>query len=321
MKSFTYYDYIKCIHTLRLNAIFRLAEEGNEYNLGTKEKTEEDFLLGNKEEVSKLINTFLNPNKKVLANDLIKYKNKNIERKYRKNPIKAIYKIRNEEKYYLIDYTDNLNTKEEYKILNYCIDIIYEWSKHIKKEENYPLIIPIIIYVGTDKWKREAKEDEKTVSFYVQNNYDLKINYNVIEINKYSDKFLLQKKTLFGYRMFLEKAKGNMDLKRRIEKIITICTNKKQMECIKENVFYLIKKSMEKALKKEINLSKEECNLSTLYERLIAEYKKDIEMTKKDEKKNIAKKLLENKVSEEIILNSTKISKKELEECKNKINY
>ena len=61
--------------------------------------------------------------------------------------------------------------------------------------------------------------------------------------------------------------------------------------------------------------------MSTLYERLIAEYKKDIEMTKKDEKKNIAKKLLENKVSEEIILNSTKISKKELEECKNKINY
>ena len=58
MKSFTYYDYIKYIHTLRLNAIFRLAEEGNEYKLGTKEKTKENFLLGNKEEVSNLINIF-----------------------------------------------------------------------------------------------------------------------------------------------------------------------------------------------------------------------------------------------------------------------
>ena len=126
MKSFTYYDYIKCIHTLRLNAVFRLAEEGNEYNLGTKEKTEEDFLLGNKEEVSKLINTFLSPNKKILSNDLIKYKNKNIERKYRKNPIKAIYKIRNEEKYYLNPDFDNLpdHIKDELKIM--CVLYVHD---------------------------------------------------------------------------------------------------------------------------------------------------------------------------------------------------
>ncbi len=320
MKSFTYYDYIKYIHTLRLNAIFRLAEEGNEYKLGTKEKTKENFLLGNKEEVSNLINIFLNPGKKIFPSDLARYKNKNIERKYRKNPIKAIYKIKNEEKYYLIDYTDNLNTKEEYKILNYCIDIIYEWSKYTKKEEKYPLIIPIIIYVGLDKWKRNMNEDKKTVSFYVQNNYDLKIDYNLIEINKYSDEFLLQKKNLFCYRMFLEKSKGNKDLKQRIEKIIEECTNKREIEYIKENIFYLIKNSMERALKKEINLNKEESNLSTLYERLVEEYKKDIETTKQEVRKDIIKKLLENKVSDEIILNSTNVSKKQLKEYKNTIN-
>ena len=58
MKSFTYYDYIKYIHTLRLNAIFRLAEEGNEYKLDIR-RFELNHAIGdrcygeNKEEVSK----------------------------------------------------------------------------------------------------------------------------------------------------------------------------------------------------------------------------------------------------------------------------
>lgn len=317
MKSFTYHDYIKCIHTLRLNAVFRLAEEEKIYSLGTKEKTKDNFLLENKEEVSNLINNFIRSKNKINPCDLEKYKNKNIERKYRRNPIKAIYKIRNEERYYLIDYTDNLNSREEYKILNYCIDIIYEWSKSEKRGNIYPLIIPIIIYVGLNKWKRKTNENERTVSFYVQNNYDLKIEYNLIEINKYSDKFLLERKNLFCYLMFLEKTKGNADLKRRIDKITLLCTNKKQIQIIKNEVFGLIKRAMEKTLRKEINLNKEECNLSTLYERLMEEYKKDIEAVKEDVKKNIAKKLLENKISDEIILNATEITKKELREYKN----
>ena len=77
---------------------------------------------------------------------------------------------------------------------------------------------------------------------------------------------------------------------------------------------------MERALKKEINLNKEESNLSTLYERLVEEYKKDIETTKQEVRKDIIKKLLENKVSDEIILNSTNVSKKQLKEYKNTIN-
>ena len=31
MNVFTYKDYIKCIHTLRLNAAFKLAEESSKY--------------------------------------------------------------------------------------------------------------------------------------------------------------------------------------------------------------------------------------------------------------------------------------------------
>ena len=38
MNIFTYEDYIKCIHTLRLNSVFQLAEDEAEYNYKQKKK-------------------------------------------------------------------------------------------------------------------------------------------------------------------------------------------------------------------------------------------------------------------------------------------
>ena len=38
MKVFTYKDYIDCIHKLRLNAIFQVAEESASYDIGKEPK-------------------------------------------------------------------------------------------------------------------------------------------------------------------------------------------------------------------------------------------------------------------------------------------
>ena len=49
MKVFTYKNYIKCIHTLRLNAIFQLAEENANYNIFAKinSKTQQTKQISN----------------------------------------------------------------------------------------------------------------------------------------------------------------------------------------------------------------------------------------------------------------------------------
>ena len=48
MKIFSYYDYIKCIHTLRLNAVLQLSEEGTKYQLERKTtKNKHDKLVKN----------------------------------------------------------------------------------------------------------------------------------------------------------------------------------------------------------------------------------------------------------------------------------
>ena len=43
LKIFTYNDYIKCIHTLRLNAVLQLAEDSTEYVLEPEEAKEEKY--------------------------------------------------------------------------------------------------------------------------------------------------------------------------------------------------------------------------------------------------------------------------------------
>ena len=62
MKVFTYKNYIKCIHTLRLNAIFQLAEENANYNINrNKINNRHDKLIKNilkdEKEMRKRINT------------------------------------------------------------------------------------------------------------------------------------------------------------------------------------------------------------------------------------------------------------------------
>ena len=103
MEVFTYDDYIKSIHTLRLNNVFQLAEEGESYNFGEVENKEQIFkivsklmekVLKNEREISSIINNYIEFDEKIKAKDLEKYKEKVITKKKinRKN---IVYKVKN----------------------------------------------------------------------------------------------------------------------------------------------------------------------------------------------------------------------------------
>ena len=78
MKSFTYKQYIKCIHTLRLSAVLQLAEGREEYTLeDTKKRYFYDKLVKNilkdKKELTKFINQFIAPRQEVKEDELVEY--------------------------------------------------------------------------------------------------------------------------------------------------------------------------------------------------------------------------------------------------------
>lgn len=206
MKVFSYNDYIKAIHTLRLNEVFRVAEESEKYEIEKKTKEEDNLekelmktILENKVEVEKIINVFLNPNEKIKQEDLIKYNNSYIYKKYKGKEPDIIYKLKNNETYFIIEYLQNIDTTIPYRMLNCCIDIIYEWTKKVrqKSEINYPIIVPIVIYTGKEKWKSNKSAKEKGIGEKVLENYNVNIEYNLIETNKLTEVFLLKQKSIF----------------------------------------------------------------------------------------------------------------------------
>ena len=95
------------------------------------------------------------------------------------------------------------------RIINYCINIIYEWSKgeKIKKEMRYPIVVPIVIYTGKESWKKQQDFEEIQAENYQYDNYKIRPKYNLIDINKITNQRLLKEKSLFGYVMMLEKSK------------------------------------------------------------------------------------------------------------------
>ena len=143
MKAFTYYDYIQCIHSIRLNKGQGLAEGQAEYQIGEKKKRKlknensklVKTIFNNKEEMAKLINGFLNPNRKINSKDLIRYTNSNFVKRYKSEKDNIFYKLKNEEIYFFVEHQSSIDNKIPEKILNYSIDIIQEWSRTRKSEK------------------------------------------------------------------------------------------------------------------------------------------------------------------------------------------
>ena len=214
MKTFTYRDYIKCIHTLRLNAVFKLAEEESNYKIQENErnntyKQKIKNSLRNKEEMAKFLNDFLNPKVKIKSEHLVRYESKEIASKYKLKEVDIIYKLKKQEILFLVEIQPKIKGSTPYKLLNYCIDIMHEYSKERKKGNDtiMPIIVPIIIYIGNEKWK--ISNNKKQISDYIFENYELDFNYNIIEVNKISNKTLLDKKGLFTNTIILERLKNN----------------------------------------------------------------------------------------------------------------
>mgnify|MGYP004505225059 FL=1 len=345
MKIFTYKNYIECIHKLRLNAVLRVAEEGETYNLEvkTQEKNKDKkhdklvkTILKNPEEMAKIINEFLEPSVEVKGENLVKYTNSYITQKYKSKEADIVYKLKNEEVFFLVEHQSTIDKKMPYRILNYCVDIMQEWvkSKKLKRQTKYPIVVPIIIYTGIEKWKIPKNFKDVQISNQVFGDFKIDLYYNLIEINKLSKKYLIDQQSLFGYGMVIEKSKNKAELQENLELIVKNAKSKEKLMEISNIIEYLfydmIEESAKEMLIEKINLKlrKEEKDMSSLYERLLAETCEMIKEGKNEGieegkkimreimKEEATQSLLKNNVDEEIILKSMKITKKELEEIK-----
>lgn len=308
----------------------QLAEEGVDYQLeGTENKYSHDKLIKNilqdTKEVAELINQFVEPREEVKQEELVRYTNGYITRKYKDKEMALVYKLRNQEIFFLVEHQSTIDENISYRILNYCLDIMREWGRNNKIGRNtyHPIIVPIVIYTGNQKWKIPKNLKETQANVYTYERYKMDIEYNFIDINKISRKMLLEKDTMFGYTLFLEKAQNSKELIDNLDMIVNSTKNNKNLE----NIYNIINSLLDNVLDKEISVKLwdkieekvGEKRMSTLVERLRADLEYQRQQARKEGKREVAKKMLDKEAKEELILEVTGIKKQELKEIKKEL--
>lgn len=203
---------------------------------GAKKTNSQDKLIKNiledTKEVAELINQFVEAQNVVKKEELVRYNNNYITKKYKEKEANLIYKLKNEEIFFLIEHQSSVDNNITYKMMNYCLDIMREWSKNkkIEKDTEYPIIVPIVIYTGEQEWKMPENLKEEQVEDYTYEDYKMNLEVNFININELSTKQLLESDSMIGYAMYLEKAQTKEELVENLKVVIRLANTKKQWQ-------------------------------------------------------------------------------------------
>lgn len=203
---------------------------------GAKKTNSQDKLiksiLEDTKEVAELINQFVEAQNVVKKEELVRYNNNYITKKYKEKEANLIYKLKNEEIFFLIEHQSSVDNNITYKMMNYCLDIMREWSKNkkIEKDTEYPIIVPIVIYTGEQEWQMPENLKEEQVEDYTYEDYKMNLEVNFININELSTKQLLESDSMIGYTMYLEKAQTKEELVENLKVVIRLANTKKQWQ-------------------------------------------------------------------------------------------
>ena len=226
-----------------------------------------------------------------------------------------------------------------YRILKYELNIIESVLidiKYINKKYEYPLVIPIVLYTGKEKWN--ANLDLKSTQ-YKWEKYKIQelSKYNILDINEISNKELLEETSIISKIMLIEKSKSKEELSKNLNKIYIEIKKNKAMYTKREKQFLekavgilalnLIEEKKLKKFLKNINLGDDGTMLAVID--MINEEKKlrKMELEKKwndgkaegrlQAKIDDIKNMLKEKLPIELISKITGLTKEEIEKYSN----
>ena len=215
MQIFTYNDYLDYISNYKIKKLIKIQNkrikiknniEKEKYK--NKEKTEVEKikekientiekLIEDKREDSKIINDYL----KISICDINTNNLEIIEKSKNQINIKSqIFKIKEKEIYFLIKIEKNPNYNIPYTIFEESMELIKSIKQKHQKE--MPTVIPIIMYIGNQKWNIKQKNKIRYTKFEENN---IELGYNIIDFNLYSTKELKNKKSKINKYIILKK--------------------------------------------------------------------------------------------------------------------
>ena len=183
-ESMQIYTYKECLPYLNQNKVM---EEGETYQ-ARNQKHDKIFkeILDYKKEGVKLLNKYLDL--KIEEKDIEKYTRKFVLPELENRESDVIYKLKNEQIFFLIEHQTKVDYSMPFRLLEYEVAIIrsaVDKSKIKNKSYKIPLVMPIVLYTGKQKWnanKYLEKSQEKIQGL------NIKIgNYSLVDINNFKE--------------------------------------------------------------------------------------------------------------------------------------
>lgn len=274
-------------------------------------------VLDKKTDVSKFLNKFLGLN--IKTKELEKYNSSYIDPKFKNKEADIVYRIKDKNIFLLIEHQTKIDKDMPYRLLDYSNGIMRSASEDKKR----PSVIPIVLYTGKTKWKIENETIEKQQFFKEVKLIDGE--FNLIDINDFSKKELLEDDIFITKMMLVEKCKDEIEMVQALEKI----ENKIKEEdkstfrrIVKE--IWALRIGTENANKILEKIEEGSGNMMAVMEMLLAENEKYINIGRQEGRleggkqkiKEIVQKMLAENFTKEMIMKITGLKKEEIEEIK-----
>ena len=236
-----------------------------------------------------------------------------------------VYKYKDRNIFFLIEHQTKIDYSMPYRILEYEMAIMrsaVEIKKLKTKEYKLPLVVPIVLYTGKQKWDSKQYIEESQEKLY-----DVKIkvgNYNLVDINDYTKEELLKSKTITAKIMLLEKSKSTEETIKMLEEVIPNI-KEEYKELLKRVISMLLEEKIGKEKAEELinKINGGEEKMLALLDMVRNENQMYINIGKEEERKNsekkcreIVKNLLKLKMPISQISEVTKLTEEEIEKLK-----
>ncbi len=179
------------------------------------------MILEDKTQVAELINRCLKLKEKIKPKHLEIYNSSFIDQKFSNQECDIVYKKKGQQIFFLIEHQSRVDYSMPKRILKYQIAIMemaMKNKKTMKKEEKLPLVIPIVIYTGTEKWDVAQHIKDCQEQLESLDNMDLG-SYVILDSNEYTKQELQEDKLFILKMMALEKTKNPDELYDNLEEI------------------------------------------------------------------------------------------------------
>ena len=275
--------------------------------------------MDNKREGAKIISK--KSDYKISESEIEKYNRKFVLPELENRESDVIYKLKDKPVFFLIEHQTKVDYSMPFRMLEYSMAIIKSAitkEKMKSSKEVFPVVIPIVLYTGREKWKVPITLEERQ---YESKSQNLQFKYNLVDGSKISKEELMKENSILSKAILLEKLDNPEEILEILKEITTKNLDSDERYFINLILKYLLPDKISENEKVGIleNLKGKEDD--TMFIDILRKYFDDkekaaVQTAVNEGIKNVVKEMLKNNADEEFIKKVTKISNKELKEIK-----